>query len=106
MSGTEASIKKLTPADLRAFYDAYYHPNNAALIVAGDTTEAALRGKLEAAFKGWRGRHVAAHRLPAPAAPRPRPRSSSSTRRGRRSRRSGSAWSASTARAPTTFRSP
>ena len=63
MSGTEASIKKLTPADLRAFYDAYYHPNNAALIVAGDTTEAALRGKLEAAFKGWRSKHVAAHRL-------------------------------------------
>ena len=51
MTGTEASIKKLTPADLRAFYDTYYHPNNAALIVAGDTTEAALAGKLEAASK-------------------------------------------------------
>ncbi len=66
ITGTEASIKKLTPADLRAFYGAYYHPNNAALIVAGDTTEAALRGKLEAAFKGWRGKHVPARRLPAP----------------------------------------
>ncbi len=63
MSGTEASIKKLTPADLRGFYDANYHPNNAALIVAGDTTEAALRGKLEAAFKGWHGKHVAARKL-------------------------------------------
>ncbi|HXN30861.1 MAG TPA: pitrilysin family protein, partial [Polyangiaceae bacterium] len=40
MSGTEGAIKKLTPADLRAFYDANYRPNNAALIVAGDTTEA------------------------------------------------------------------
>ena len=67
MSGTEASIKKVTPADLRAFYDANYHPNNAALIVAGDTTEAALRGKLEAAFKGWRSKHVAAKKPPAPA---------------------------------------
>ena len=67
MTGTEASIKKLTPADLHAFYDATYHPNNAALIVAGDTTEAALRGKLETAFKGWRSRHVAAKKLPAPA---------------------------------------
>jgi zinc protease len=66
MAGTEASIKKLGPADLRGFYDAYYHPNNAALIVAGDTTEAALRAKLEAAFKGWRGKHVAARKLPAP----------------------------------------
>ncbi len=71
MSGTEASIRKLTTAELRAFYDAYYHPNNAALIVAGDTTEAALRGKLEAAFKGWRSKHVAARRLPAPAGAAP-----------------------------------
>jgi zinc protease len=67
MTGTEASIKKLTPTDLRAFYDANYHPNNAALIVAGDTTEAALRGKLETAFKGWRGKHVAVKKPPAPA---------------------------------------
>jgi zinc protease len=67
MSGTEASIKKLSPADLRAFYDANYRPNNAALIVAGDTTEAALRGKLEAAFKGWRSKHVTAKKPPAPA---------------------------------------
>jgi zinc protease len=68
MAGTDASIKKLTPADLRAFFDGNYRPNNAALIVAGDTTEAALRNKLEAAFKGWHGKHVAARKLPAPAA--------------------------------------
>jgi len=67
VSGAEAAIKKLTPADLRAFYDANYHPNNAALIVAGDTTEATLRGKLEAAFKPWRAKRVGAHKLPAPA---------------------------------------
>jgi zinc protease len=66
MTGTEEPIKKLTTADLRGFYDANYRPNNAALIVAGDTTEAALRGKLEAAFAKWRGKHVAAHKLPAP----------------------------------------
>ena len=46
------------------------------------------------------------HGSPRPRARRPRPRSSSSTRRARRSRRSGSAWSASSARAPTTSRSP
>ena len=67
-SGADAAIKKLTPADLRAFYQANYRPNNAALIVAGDTTEAALRSKLEAAFKPWRPRHVAAHKLPPVAA--------------------------------------
>jgi zinc protease len=68
-TGTEPTIKKITPADLRAFYEANYHPNNAALIVAGDVTEAALRPKLEAAFKGWHARHVAARKLPSPGAP-------------------------------------
>ena len=67
-SGADATIKKLTPADLRAFYEANYRPNNAALIVAGDTTEQALRSKLEAAFKPWHARHVGAHKLPAPLA--------------------------------------
>jgi zinc protease len=67
MSGAEAAIKKLTPGELRAFYDANYRPNNAALIVAGDTNEAALRSKLEAAFRPWRARHVGTHKLPAPA---------------------------------------
>jgi len=67
-SGADASIKRLTPADLRAFYEANYRPNNAALIVAGDTTEAALRSKLEADFKSWRPRHVATHKLPPVAA--------------------------------------
>jgi zinc protease len=71
MSGTEASIKRLTRADLRAFYESNYHPNNAALIVAGDTTEAALRGKLEAAFKGWRGKHIAGRRVPPPSGAAP-----------------------------------
>ncbi len=50
MTGAEASIKKITPEDLRGFYDKYYRPNNAALLVAGDTTVAALKGKLEEAF--------------------------------------------------------
>jgi predicted Zn-dependent peptidase len=68
-TGTEASIKKLTPADLRAFYQANYRPGNAALIVAGDVTEATLRPKLEAAFKSWHGGRVAARKLPVPAAP-------------------------------------
>jgi len=68
-SGTEVTLKKVTPAELRAFYQANYHPGNAALIVAGDVTEAVLRPKLEAALKGWRGGRVAARKLPAAAAP-------------------------------------
>jgi zinc protease len=66
MAGVETSIKKLTPADLRGFYDRYYRPNNAALLVAGDTTEKALRSKLEAAFAKWRAKSAAPPKLPAP----------------------------------------
>ena len=106
MAGVEPSIKKLTPADLRAFYDKYYRPSNAALLVAGDTTEKALRSKLEAAFAKWRSK--ARHGAQAARARRRRRRprvSSWSTRPTPRSRRSGSAWSASSARARTTSRS-
>jgi predicted Zn-dependent peptidase len=66
MTGVEASLKKLTVADLRKFYETYYRPNNAVLIVAGDVTEPVLRAKLEAAFKGWKGRPVPKRKLPPP----------------------------------------
>ena len=66
MTGVDASVKKLTPGDLRAFYDANYRPNNAVLIVAGDTTEAAVRAKLDQALKGWKTKAVATRKLPSP----------------------------------------
>jgi predicted Zn-dependent peptidase len=68
MAGVETSIKAIGPSELRAFYDAYYRPSNATLIVAGDTTEAALRGKLEAAFGKWKGKRPAPRKLPSPPA--------------------------------------
>src|SRR5581483_2852706 len=48
------------------FYDSYYRPNNAVLIVAGDVTEAALRPKLEKALKSWSSQAVPKRKLPAP----------------------------------------
>jgi zinc protease len=68
MTGDEASLKKLTVADLRKFYEANYRPNNAVLIVAGDVTEGDLRPKLESALKGWNGKAAARRKLPAPTA--------------------------------------
>jgi zinc protease len=66
MTGVEASLKKMTPADLKKFYQASWRPGNAVLIVAGDVTAATLRPKLEAAFKSWKPGNAAAHKLPAP----------------------------------------
>lgn len=67
-SGVEETLKKLKPADLKAFYETNYRPNNAVLIAAGDITEADLRAKLEPALKSWKPKKLAPRKLPAPAA--------------------------------------
>jgi len=54
LSGNEASLTALSEADVRRFYETYYRPNNAALIVAGDVTAATLLPKLERAFAAWK----------------------------------------------------
>jgi zinc protease len=54
LSGNEASLTALGETDVRRFYETYYRPNNAALIVAGDVTAAALLPKLERAFAAWK----------------------------------------------------
>jgi zinc protease len=41
--GTIEDLEKATPADCQAFYDAYYQPNDATLIVVGDIAEAEVR---------------------------------------------------------------
>ena len=38
--GTIEDLEKVTPADCQRFYDTYYQPNNATLIVVGDVDEA------------------------------------------------------------------
>jgi zinc protease len=52
-SGTEASIARLTRADLVRFHDTWFKPNNASLIVVGDTTLADIVPKLERLFADW-----------------------------------------------------
>jgi zinc protease len=37
-SGTESSIEKMTREDMKKFHDTWFKPNNATLIVVGDTT--------------------------------------------------------------------
>ncbi|HUR97556.1 MAG TPA: pitrilysin family protein [Pyrinomonadaceae bacterium] len=62
----EASIKAVTRDDIVKFYDATYRPNNGVLIVVGDFDKAALKGKLESAFSGWKSGTVANRDLPTP----------------------------------------
>jgi zinc protease len=51
--GTEASNKALTRDDLQAFWAQNFVPNNAALIVSGQITEAELRPLVEKTFGDW-----------------------------------------------------
>jgi zinc protease len=48
--GTIEDLEKVTPADCQKFYDAYYQPNNATLIVVGDVGEADVRRLAEQHF--------------------------------------------------------
>lgn len=52
-SGTEQSITALTRNDLLAFYQRWVRPDNATLIVVGDTTLHELLPKLEKSFSKW-----------------------------------------------------
>ncbi len=48
--GTIEDLDKVTPADCQKFYDTYYQPNNATLIVVGDAQEAEVRALVEQHF--------------------------------------------------------
>ncbi|HAT33285.1 MAG TPA: peptidase M16 [Janthinobacterium sp.] len=61
--GTEAALKATSRADLQTFWRQHYLPNNAALVVSGDITEAELKTLAEASFGAWARADVA------PAAP-------------------------------------
>jgi zinc protease len=42
-AGEKKDLDTVTPADCQKFYDEYYRPNNAALIVIGDTEESTVK---------------------------------------------------------------
>jgi zinc protease len=66
--GRTAVIDAATPAQLRAFYDAYYRPERAVVVVVGDVDPAAIETKIRSLFSDWRGRGPAGAD-PAPYAP-------------------------------------
>jgi zinc protease len=52
-SGTEASVERITRADLERYHRTWFRPNNATLLVVGDTTLAELGPLLDKAFGAW-----------------------------------------------------
>lgn len=50
VGGTKADVEKFTPEQVRYYYDAFYAPNNATLIVVGDFDTATLMAKVRETF--------------------------------------------------------
>jgi predicted Zn-dependent peptidase len=60
LSGTEASVGAITRADLRRYYERYFRPNNATLIVVGDVTPDDVERRVRRLFAKWERREVPA----------------------------------------------
>lgn len=65
LSGDEESLKSITKDDIQKFYETYYRPNNATLIVVGDADSKTLLPKLEKAFANWKAADVPVAKIPA-----------------------------------------
>ena len=70
-SGTEASIAALGRDDLLEFHRRWVQPENATLIVVGDTTLAEIMPQLERHFGDWRGGTGAPTQVEVPQVPLP-----------------------------------
>jgi zinc protease len=64
-TGTPDSVRRIAREDLQAFFQKYYRPNNAVLVVAGDINETEVRAKMERLLGGWKAKPVVASKLPA-----------------------------------------
>ncbi len=63
-TGTEASVSKMTREDLAKFHDTWFKPNNATLLVVGDTSLAEIKPKLERLFASWKPGDVPQRTVP------------------------------------------
>lgn len=59
--GTRESFEKTTAADLKAFHDRWYAPNNAVLVVVGDLDLQATLAKVTQLFGGIAKKNIPAH---------------------------------------------
>ncbi len=68
-TGTEASTEKLTVADLRRYHGTWFKPNNATLVIVGDTTQSEILPVVKRVFGGWGRGEVPAKQIAAAALP-------------------------------------
>jgi zinc protease len=68
-TGSAANVSKMTREDLVKFHATWYKPNNATLLIVGDTTLAEITPKLEKLFATWKPGEVPALQIPDVAQP-------------------------------------
>src|SRR3546814_10728255 len=51
---TEAAVQSIGRKDVEAFHARWFHPNNATLVVTGDTDLAEIRPLIEDSFAEWK----------------------------------------------------
>ena len=73
IGGTEATLNRMTVADVKDFHAKSFQPANAQLIVVGDVTAAAILPKLEKQFGVWKNTGAVAKAV-SPSLPPPGPR--------------------------------
>ena len=73
LGGTPASIKRFTRADVAAFHQTWYRPDNAVLVITGDISPEAGFALAEKTFGAWTSPAAPLPRIDTPA-PQARPR--------------------------------
>jgi zinc protease len=69
LAGTEASVASIARDDLVSFYNTYYRPNNATLLVVGDVRPDNVERRAQALFGAWARGDVPAVATPATSIP-------------------------------------
>ena len=68
-TGTEVSVGKMTREDLAKFHETWFRPNNATLLIVGDTTLQEIKPKLERLLSTWKSGDVPKKSTPVVAQP-------------------------------------
>lgn len=66
LTGTEGSTRAIRRADVQRFYQTYFRPNNATLIVVGDVVADDVERRVRALFGGWTRADIPAPRFSEP----------------------------------------
>ncbi len=56
ITGTPESLTAITPAQLRAFYQGYYRPERATMVMVGDFDVDAMEAEIRSRFSNWQGK--------------------------------------------------